>query len=168
MHCFVKCLFFNLRAKREGSLFERRFMGWEAQTRSPRFAVFLNELGPNIGIFGWNLGKMLIFWTRTAWRGLFLDSAIYRGSLFSGRNTKTGPGAARSHAGDNVIEEKLFNFINPFRKKIYKKYKKSLVIFQKFPIINPQYLINGKSDQKSDTNKKDVKGNFLSEVFYQI
>ena len=52
------------------------------------------------------------------------------------------------HFGDNFIEEKLFNFINPFRKKTYKKYKKSLVIFQKFPIINPQYLINGKSDKK--------------------
>ena len=28
-------------------------------------------------------------------------------------------------SGDNVIEEKLFDFINPFRKKIYKKCKKS-------------------------------------------
>ena len=70
--------------------------------------------------------------------------------------------------GDNVIEEKLFHLINPYRKKIYKKIKKNLVIFQKYPIINPQYLINGKSDKKSDTNIKDVKGSFLSEVFYQI
>ena len=32
---------------------------------------------------------------REDWGGLFLDGAIYRGSLFSGRNAKTGPGGIR-------------------------------------------------------------------------
>ena len=61
--------------------------------------VSLTELGPKIGVFGWGLGKMSIFLARTAWRGLFFDGAIYRGSLFSGRNAKTGPGGARNHVG---------------------------------------------------------------------
>ena len=32
----------------------------------------------------------------------------------------------------------------------------------------PHYLVNGESDQKSVTNKKDAKSNFLSGVCYQI
>ena len=31
-----------------------------------------------------------------------------------------------------------------------------------------QYLVNGESDQKSDTNKKDVKCNFLSGVLSNL
>ena len=32
----------------------------------------------------------------------------------------------------------------------------------------PHYLINGEFDQKSALNKKDVKFNFRSDMFYQI
>ena len=33
---------------------------------------------------------------------------------------------------------------------------------------NSQYLVNGESDKKNVTNKKDAKFNFLSGVCYQI
>ena len=68
----------------------------------------------------------------------------------------------------NVIEEKLFDFMNSFRNKMYKKCKKRLVIFQKSHVINPQYLINYESDQKSVTNKKGAYLKSLNGVCYQI
>ena len=71
-------------------------------------------------------------------------------------------------SGDNVIEEKLFDFIYPFREKIYKKIKKVWSFFQTTHVINPQYLINDESDQKSVTNKKDATFHFISEVCHQI
>ena len=44
------------------------------------------------------------------WGGLFLDGAIYRGSLFSGQNAKMGPGGARSHVGGwNLVQRHIFS-----------------------------------------------------------
>ncbi len=56
----------------------------------------LTELGAMQDAETWSRG---IFFMLEDWDGLFLDGTIYRGSLFSGRNTKTGPGEARNHVG---------------------------------------------------------------------
>ena len=41
-----------------------------------------------------NYGKLIFRWRPTDWIRLFRNGAIYRGSLFSGRNRKRGPGGA--------------------------------------------------------------------------
>ena len=85
------------------------FYGASSTYRSPPFVVFRTRLVLNIGGFGWGWVKMCIFWARTAWRGLFFDGAIYRGSLFSVRNAKTGPVGARIHVeGSNSVQRDIF------------------------------------------------------------
>ena len=45
------------------------------------------------------------------WGGLFLDGAIYRGRLFSGRNAKMGPDGARNHVeGRNLVKKHIFMY----------------------------------------------------------
>ena len=67
-----------------------------------------------------------------------------------------------SISGDNVIEEKLFDFMILLEKKCIKNVKKVWSFFKTTHVINPQYLINDESDQKSVTNKKDATFHFLS------
>ena len=45
---------------------------------------------------------------RGDWDGLSLDGTIYRGSLFSDRNTKTGPDRAGSHVGRLNLDRGIF------------------------------------------------------------
>ena len=50
-----------------------------------------------------------IFSMHGDWGGLFFDGAIYRGSLFSGRNAKTGPVGATVHVeGSNSVQRDIF------------------------------------------------------------
>ena len=53
-------------------------------------------------------------------------------------------------------------------KKYIKNVKKVWAFFKNTHVINPQYLINDESDQKSVTNKKGAYLNSLNGVCHQI
>ena len=89
-------LFFNLRAKRGGSLFRcsvrSRCLQGPLNSR-----VFEGKVVLIFGVGGWGFGKIGLVHSPTEWRCLFFDGAIYRGTLFSGQNAKTGPVRAMIH-----------------------------------------------------------------------
>ena len=102
--------FFLTSERSEEVPFLRGVLWGVERTRVPAFAVFSTEVALFIGVGCWYLGKLGFGRSPTELLRRFLKSAIYRGTLFSGQNAKTGPGRARSHVGVwNLVQRYIFS-----------------------------------------------------------